>query len=58
MKFLELPNIQEDGSVDGVVRFTQEEVQTLMQFAVNFLASLGHTTVVAVGTATPAELND
>lgn len=46
MQFIELPTLKEDGSVDGMVRFGQDEVKTLLQFAVNFLGSVGHTAVM------------
>ena len=62
MQFIELPTINEDGSVDGSVRFAPEEVKHLLQFAVNFLGSLGHTAALTVGVPkddeTPTTLND
>lgn len=57
MQFIELPTLHEDGSVDGTVRFAAEEVKTLLQFAVNFLGSVGHTAVVAVGEQKLSESN-
>lgn len=49
MQFIEIPKLNEDGSVDSVTRFGPEEVKTLLQFAVNFLGSVGATAVMAVG---------
>lgn len=60
MQFIELPEIKEDGSVDGMVRFGPDEVKTLLQFAVNFLGSVGHTATMMAGTPDESdhELND
>ena len=49
MQFIEIPKLNEDGSVDSVTRFGPEEVKTLLQFAVNFLGSVGATAVMAAG---------
>lgn len=50
MQFIELPTLNEDGSVESTVRVGPEEVKTLLQFAINFLGSVGATAVMTAGT--------
>jgi hypothetical protein len=48
MKFIEVPKYNEDGSIETMVQVAPAEAQMLLQFAVNFMASVGRTTMVSV----------
>jgi len=41
MRILEVPLIDKDDNITAIVQLKMEEAQTLLQFALNFLASSG-----------------
>jgi hypothetical protein len=41
MKIIEVPIFNEDGSIQIMQKVSPEEAQTLLQFALNFLATTG-----------------
>ena len=52
MKIIEVPVFNEDGSVQTVNKYTPEETQYLLQFAVNYLMSMGTITMAEDGDET------
>ena len=46
MKIVEVPVFNEDGSVQTVNKYTPEEAKYLLQFAVNFLMTIGSAAAV------------
>ena len=46
MKIIEVPMLNEDGSVKCTMVYGPEEVQKLLQFATNFFAAIGSTAVM------------
>jgi len=62
VKFIEVPKYNDDGSVEALVSVPPEEAQMLLQFAINFMASVGRNTMISVATNeeenTPKTFND
>lgn len=46
MRIIEVPMLNEDGSVKCTMVYGPEEVQKLLQFATNFFAAIGSTAVM------------
>jgi len=57
MKFIEVPRYNEDGSIEAMVQVAPDEAQMLLQFAVNFMASVGRTTIVSVAVKEQEDLD-
>lgn len=61
MRFIEVPQFEEDGSVVGTVMYTPEEAAALLQFAVNFHMAVGAKAIINVEDimeSAPDELDD
>lgn len=46
MKIIEVPLYNEDGSIQTVMQIPPEEAQSLLQFAINFIAATGHKSIL------------
>ena len=60
MRVIEVPIINDDGSVQAVCVYTPDEVQRLLQFAANFMMAAGNAAIIMSGPNTdrPEELDD
>jgi len=57
MKMIEVPVFNDDGSVKIVQQVSAQEAQHLLQFAINFLSSLGLSAAAVAGEAEQAPPN-
>ena len=56
MKVIEVPLLNEDGSVQATVTLSAKEAQFLLEFALNFLSGVGVHNIVKTGAIEVAEV--